>query len=378
MFKGACPFRKNADHEESESKSKHCRRDDRVLFSNDRWPSGDLTASHCCDSLPLAIDGMQSHAGLGSEEPYPHGVCKTLENRDMTHDKMTRRSALGAIAAGAAGTQLYMGTLGATLGSASEGTEMKLKGNIKQSVSRWCYGKIELDDLAKECAKMGLVGIDLLSPEEWPVVQKHGLVPTMGMPGGGSINDGLNDKANHAEARETLTKNVALAAKMKVPNIICFSGRRRDKSDEEAWETCTVFLKEAVKQAEDLGVTICMELLNSKVDHKDYHCDHTPWGVELCKRVDSPRFKLLYDIYHMQIMEGDVIRTIRDYHEYIGHYHTGGVPGRNEIDDTQELYYPAIMKAIVETGYDGYVAHEFVPKRDPLTSLAEAIQICDV
>jgi len=192
------------------------------------------------------------------------------------------------------------------------------------------------------------------------------------------IEDGLNDKANHSKIEANFRRLLPKAAKDGVPNVICFSGNRRGMPDEQAWENCALMLNKVKAQAEDLGVTIVMELLNSKVNHPDYHCDRTPWGVELMKRVDSPRVKLLYDIYHMQIMEGDVIRTIRDNFDYIAHYHTGGNPGRHEIDETQELYYPAICRAIVEKGFEGYLAQEFIPTRDPMTSLREAAKLCDV
>ena len=303
----------------------------------------------------------------------------------MPDTSITRRTALGAIAAGLVGTGIDVHASGAGVrpdrrviaSATTKATGAKLKGRIKQSVSKWCYNKIPMEEFVKECKEMGILGIDLIGPDEWPAVEAAGLVPTM-VPGAGSIADSVNVKANHQKCLEEFKKNIAAAAEHKLPNVITFSGNRHGMSDEEGMDNCVPVLQEAVKQAEDLGVTICMELLNSKRDHKDYMCDHTAWGVELCKRVDSPRFKLLYDIYHMQIMEGDIIQTIRDNIEYIAHFHTGGNPGRNEIDETQEIYYPPIMQAIVDTGYDGYVAHEFVPKRDPLTSLREAVALCDV
>jgi len=250
-------------------------------------------------------------------------------------------------------------------------------GRLKQAVCRWCYKDLSLEDLARAASRMGLAGIDLLAPEEWPVVRKFGLICTLGS-GVCTIKDGLNDKANHPQIEANFRKLLPLAKKHGVPNLICFSGNRRGMSHEQAWDNCALLLNRVKAQAEDLGVTIVMELLNSKVNHPDYQCDHTAWGVELCKRVNSPRFKLLYDIYHMQIMEGDIIRTIRQNIQYIGHFHTAGNPGRHEIDDTQELNYKAIAQAIVELGFDGYLAHEFVPTRDPLTSLAEAVALCDV
>lgn len=251
-------------------------------------------------------------------------------------------------------------------------------GRLKQSVSRWCYGKMSLDDLCKECVRLGLKGIDLVSAPDWPTIQKYGLVPSM-TPGAGSIPNGWNRKENHDKLEKEMIENIKRAAEAKVPNVITFSGNRRGMSDEEAKDNCVTGLNRVKKAAEDHGVTINIELLNSKVDHKDYQCDHTAWGVEVCKRIESPRVKLLYDIYHMQIMEGDVIRTIRENFQYLGHYHTGGNPGRHEIDESQELYYPAIAKAIADLGFQGYFAHEFVPAaKDPLASLANAVKLCAV
>jgi hydroxypyruvate isomerase len=194
----------------------------------------------------------------------------------------------------------------------------------------------------------------------------------------GSITEGLNRKENHPRIVKELTAHIEFAAAEGLPNVICMSGNRKGMSDEEGLKNCALGLKKVIGLAEKKKVTVCMEGLNSKVDHKDYMYDHTPWGVALCEKVGSERFKLLYDIYHMQIMEGDVIRTIRKYHKHIAHYHTGGNPGRNEIDETQELNYPAIVRAIVETGYQGYLGQEFIPSRDPLQSLAQAFRICDV
>jgi hydroxypyruvate isomerase len=251
------------------------------------------------------------------------------------------------------------------------------KGRLKQSVARWCFKDTPLEDLAREAARLGIQGMDLIGPDEWPVAQKHGIRPVMA-PGGGTIADGLNRKENHAKLEGDFRQNIEKAAAAGVPNVITFSGNRRGMSDEEGLENCVIGLNRVKAIAEDKGVTICMELLNSKVNHKDYMCDYTSWGAEVVKRVDSPRVKLLYDIYHMQIMEGDLIRTIRDNFDYIGHYHTGGNPGRNEIDSTQEIYYPAVARAIVDLGFTGYFAHEFIPKRDPMKSLAEAVELCDV
>jgi hydroxypyruvate isomerase len=257
-----------------------------------------------------------------------------------------------------------------------------LKGNINHSVCRWCYNSIPLEEFCAAAKKIGISAIDLVGPKDWPVLQKYGLFSSMC--NGAEINlvDGWNDKKFHAQLIKNYTDMIPLVAKAGYKNLICFSGNKRDKDDETGWNNCAEGLKQIMSVAEKNNVMIVMELLNSKVNHKDYQCDKTAWGVELCKRVGSPNFTLLYDIYHMQIDEGDVIRTIRDSNKYISHYHTGGVPGRNEIDDTQELYYPAIMKAIVETGFKGYVAQEFIPARktneERLASLEKAVQICDV
>ncbi|WP_375447131.1 hydroxypyruvate isomerase family protein [uncultured Fibrella sp.] len=253
-----------------------------------------------------------------------------------------------------------------------------LKGNINHSVCRWCYSKIPLEELCQAAKSMGIKSIDLTGPEEWPVLKKYGLTSALPQGAGKGINDGFNDPKFHDEL---VASYEAIFPKLKaagMTTVICFSGNRRGMSDAVGLENCAVGLKRLMPSAEKHGITMIMELLNSKVNHKDYMCDHTAWGVELCKKVGSDKFKLLYDIYHMQIMEGDIIRTIQESHQYIGHYHTGGNPGRNEIDETQEIYYPAVMKAIVATGFKGYVAQEFIPKRDPLTSLREAVLLCDV
>lgn len=251
------------------------------------------------------------------------------------------------------------------------------QGRIKQSVARWCYQKMSLDDLCANAARIGLQGIDLVGYKEWPVVKQHGLTPAM-TPGAGDIKTCWNRKENHERLTAEMRENIERAAKEKVPNVITFSGNRMGMSDAEGMDNCALGLNGVKKIAEDNGVTICFELLNSKIDHHDYMCDHTKWGVELMKRVDSPRVKLLYDIYHMQIMEGDIIRTVRDNFQYIGHFHTGGVPGRHEIDGTQELTYHAIAEAIADLKFDGFMAHEFIPVRDPMTSLKEAYDLCVV
>jgi hydroxypyruvate isomerase len=260
---------------------------------------------------------------------------------------------------------------------ATEGRAVR-KGRLKQSVSRWCYKQIPDATFYRAVADLGLPAVDLLEADQWPVVKEYGLVCSMGYGGGGSIPDGLNVKANHDAIVSGLTAALPQAAKLGVPNLITFFGNRRGMPDAEAVQGCVLALNRLKKPAEDHGVTICVELLNSKVNHKDYQGDRTAFGLEVVKAVASPRVKLLFDAYHMQIMEGDLISTIRQNHEWIAHYHTGGVPGRHELDDTQEVNWAAVCRAIADTGFQGYVAHEFVPTRDPLTSLREAVTLCDV
>ena len=252
------------------------------------------------------------------------------------------------------------------------------KGRIRQSVSRWCYKDWTLDTLCANAAKLGLKGVDLLQPEEYAVPARHGLLCTMGYAGGGEINRGLNRSENHAEIEAGLRKYIPQAAKASVPNVITFSGLREGLSDEDGLRNTVAGLKRIRSIAEDHGVTVCMELLNSRVDHKGYMCDHSAWGVQVMNEVNSPRIKLLYDIYHMQIMEGDLIATIRKNIQWFGHFHTGGVPGRHDLDDTQEVQWDGVMRAIAETNFGGYVAHEFLPAHDPLTSLRNAVELCDV
>ena len=251
-------------------------------------------------------------------------------------------------------------------------------GRLKQSVSRWCYDKIPMPEFCRAVADMGLTAIDLLQEPDWEVVRQYGLVCAMAYAGGGSIKDGLNVKANHDAIVRNFERLIPKAASLKMPNVITFFGNRMGISDEEATANCIAGLNRVKQIAEDNGVTICVELLNSKVTHPDYQGDRTAFGVNIVKAVNSPRVKLLYDIFHMQIMEGDLIHTIRDNHQYIAHYHTGGVPGRHELDGTQEVNWRAVCRAIADTGFSGYVAHEFVPTRDPLTSLRDAVALCDV
>jgi hydroxypyruvate isomerase len=252
------------------------------------------------------------------------------------------------------------------------------KGRIKQSVSRWCYKDIPLDKLCAYSAQIGCKGIDLLGPEDYEVPKRYGLICSMGYGGGGDIPNALNRVENHAKIEEALRKNIPLAAKAGVPNVITFSGNRNGMSDEEGAKNTIIGLNRIKKIGEDNGVVICLELLNSKVNHKDYMCDHTAWGVQVVQAVNSPNVKLLYDIYHMQIMEGDLVKTIQDNIQWLAHFHTGGVPGRHELDGTQEVQWDGVMRGIAATDFHGYVAHEFVPTRDPLTSLREAVDLCDV
>ena len=281
----------------------------------------------------------------------------------------TRRAALQAAAS--------FGVLSAATKAGLAAEKAGSAGRLNQSVCKWCYRGMSLEDLCEHAARMGIVSVELLTKEQWPVLEKYGLRCAVGN-GICRIPDGTNRVENHASIERNARDLIAAAKKAGVPNLIVFSGNRRGMSDEEAWENSAAVLNRLKAQAEDAGVTILMELLNSKVNHPDYHCDTTPWGVELMKRVESPRMKLLYDIYHMQIMEGDVIRMIRDNIGHIGHFHTGGNPGRHEIDDTQELNYKAIARAIADLGFDGHFAHEFIPVRDPMTSLREAVDLCIV
>jgi hydroxypyruvate isomerase len=283
----------------------------------------------------------------------------------MMFRKMDRRHALGLIGAAAISPRL------------DRMEEPKSAGRIKQSVSRWCYGRIPLDDLCAAAKSYGYKGIDLLSENEWTTPKKYGLECSMAN-GFGSIPVGFNNPANHDKLVADAQAMIPKAAAAGVTNIVCFSGNRRGMSDGEGIANCITGLRRITPLAEQHGVTLCLELLNSKVDHKDYHADHTAWAVQVVQGVASPRLKLLYDIYHMQIMEGDVIATIKANFQHIAHFHTGGVPGRNEIDDTQELNYRRVMQAIADLGYTGFVGQEFVPKREPLASMKQAFEICDV
>ena len=286
--------------------------------------------------------------------------------------KTTRRALLQSSIAGLAATQVP--GVAASLSATSE----VRKGRIRQSVSRWCYQKIPLDRLSEYASAIGLRGVDLLEPDEYEVPRRYGLICTMAYAGGGEIKKALNRTENHAAIEQAFRTNIPKAAAAQVPNVITFSGNRAGMADEEGARNTITGLNRVKKIAEDHGITICLELLNSKHDHPDYMCDHTAWGVRVTQEVNSPNVKLLYDIYHMQIMEGDLIDTIQKNIQWLGHFHTGGVPGRHELDGMQEVQWDGVMRAIANTGFKGYVAHEFVPTGDPLESLRKAVDLCDV
>ena len=296
----------------------------------------------------------------------------------MNDDKLSRRTFIRNSSLAAAGT------LAAAVARKAGAVDIDMdkvqrvvkKGRINQSVSKWCFGKWSLDQLCEVSKKLGLKAIDLLGPSAFATLKKHGLACSM--IGTHGLSKGLNRKEQHEGCLAKIRASIEAASEAGFPNVITFPGNRAGMSDEEGVENTVIALKQVAGLAEKKKVNICLEYLNSKVNHKDYMFDNIKWGVEVCKKVGSERVKILYDIYHAQIMEGDIIRTIKTYKDYMGHYHTGGNPGRNEIDETQELYYPAIMRAIAETGFKGYVAHEFVPKRDPLAGLTYAARICDV
>ena len=287
---------------------------------------------------------------------------------------MNRKQALKSIAAGSAGV-VALPSIAKAFSLLPDG----LKGNINHSACRWCYQDIPLEDLVIAAKQMGMGSIELLGSKEWAVVNKHGITCAMGYGTSIGLNKGFNDPTLHEQLLKEYTETIPKAADAGLKQIICFSGNANGLSAEKGIENCAKGLEPVVKLAQKHNIIMSMELLNSKVNHKDYQCDHTDWGVKLCEKLGSENFKLLYDIYHMQIMEGDVIATIQKNIKYISHFHTGGVPGRHEIDDTQELQYPAIMKAIVATGFKGFVAQEFIPaKADKLASLKQGVEICDI
>ncbi|MGE9314009.1 hydroxypyruvate isomerase family protein [Niabella sp. CJ426] len=291
----------------------------------------------------------------------------------------SRRNMLKTLAAGSVAASLSPLTTFAN----EEKPMYQLKGNINHSVCQWTFGKVPLEELCVTVKKMGLNAIDLLAPKDWPTIQKHGITCSMCyIPGKVSLVDGFAGTEFHAGLIKDYEEGIPLVAKAGYKNLICFSGNRRGMDDETGLKNCVEGLKKILPLAEKHKVVLVMELLNSKVDHKDYMCDHTAWGAELCKRLGSENFKLLYDIYHMQVDEGNVIANIKANHQYIAHYHTAGVPGRHELNDKQELYYPAIMNAILETGFKGHVAQEFIPTgktdQERFKALEQAVQICDV
>ncbi|MEM7387044.1 MAG: TIM barrel protein [Verrucomicrobiota bacterium] len=296
----------------------------------------------------------------------------------MTKPKLFSRRDAAKTLGGGALTAGIAASLVSRLDAADE-TTGGMKGNINHSVCKWCYKDIPLEDFCKAGKEIGLQSIELLGPDEWPVLKQHGMTCAMASGAGFGIGKGWNRVEHHEGLLESYREVIPKVAAAGLTNLICFSGNRKGLDDEEGIKNCSEGLKKLMGLAEKHKVTVVMELLNSKVNHPDYQCDKTPWGAALCEAVGSENFKLLYDIYHMQIMEGDLVATIKKYQSCIAHYHTGGVPGRNEIDDTQEINYPAVMKAILDTGYKGFVAQEFIPKReDKLASLKQGVTICDV
>jgi hydroxypyruvate isomerase len=293
---------------------------------------------------------------------------------------MNRRKLIRSLALGTAGVAVSGESFGNMKNEDNDNTP--LKGNINHSVCAWTYNFLSLEELCGLVKKLGFSAIDLTGPKDWPVLKKYGIWSSMCNGAEISLLKGWNDKQYHAQLIKNYSEHIELVAKAGYQNLICFSGNRNGMDDESGMNNCSEGLKKIIGLAEKNNVIIQMELFNSKVDHKDYMCDKSRWGIELCKKISSPNFKLLYDIYHMQINEGDVIRTIQDNHQYFGHYHTAGVPGRHEIDETQELFYPAIMQAIVKTGFKGHVAQEFIPtgktKEEKIKALKYAIRKCDV
>ena len=291
--------------------------------------------------------------------------------KSVRSSSLRRRDFLGAVGGIAA-----FSIVGVSRQSAQAGPRA---GRLKQSLCLSVFSglKLDLDGKCAEAARLGASGIDLVGPKDFPILKAHGLLPTM-VPGGCSIKDGINDKKNHEGIDTRMREAIQAAAAAGAPNVIVLSGGREGLTDEQGLENSALFLNRIKALAEDKGVTLCLELLNSKVNHPGYMCDHTTWGVELCKRVNSPRVKLLYDIYHMQIMEGDIIRTIRKNIQYLGHFHTAGNPGRHEFDDTQEMNYTGIARAIADTGFQGYMAHEYSPTKEPLETLDKMMRLCEV
>lgn len=292
-----------------------------------------------------------------------------------------RRALLRGAVASAFGVA-SLSALGPRAMANNHGEHLELKGNIRHSVARWTYDFLSVEELCQLVKRIGFSAIDLIGPKEWHILKEHGVDSSMCNGAEPSLEEGFGNAEHHSALIESYRKHIDLVSDAGYTNLVCFSGNARGMDPEDGLKAAVKGLKKLMAHAEKRGVVLQMELFNSKVDHPDYLCDNSAWGIELCKRLDSPNFKLLYDIYHMQIMEGDIIRTIRDNHQYFGHYHTAGVPGRHEIDDSQELHYPAIMRAIQEVDFKGYVAQEFIPQRatdeEKVESLKSAIQICDV
>lgn len=326
------------------------------------------------DAKVVFLDVIPTPQDIISDFSY---ICLLLTIKFEYMENISRRTAIKTFLAG--GVALATTGIEAAV-AAKKKTDVRepLKGNVRHSVSKWCFGDYKLDEFCEICKHIGIESVELLDPEDWPVVQKHGLTVAMAQGAGLGIDRGFNDPALHDELVASYEKVIPMVADAGLTNLICFSGRRNGATDLQGWENCEKGLRRLIPLAEKHKVVLTMELLNS-VGHKDYLCDHTVWGAELCRRIGSPNFKLLYDIYHMQIMEGNIIENIRKYSQYFSHVHTGGSPGRAEIDETQELYYPAIIKALMETGYKGFVGQEFVPaQEDKIASLEKCIRICDV
>lgn len=326
------------------------------------------------DAKVVFLDVIPTPQDIISDFSY---ICLLLTIKFEYMENISRRTAIKTFLAGG----VSLATTGIEAAAAAKKkTDVKepLKGNVRHSVSKWCFGDYKLDEFCEICKHIGIESVELLDPVDWPIVQKHGLTVAMAQGAGLGIDRGFNDPALHDELVASYEKVIPMVADAGLTNLICFSGRRNGVTDLQGWENCEKGLKRLIPLAEKHKVVLTMELLNS-VGHKDYLCDHTVWGAELCRRIGSPNFKLLYDIYHMQIMEGNIIENIRKYNQYFSHVHTGGSPGRAEIDETQELYYPAIIKALMETGYKGFVGQEFVPaQEDKIASLEKCIRICDV
>tara|TARA_A100000164_G_scaffold213929_1_gene189608 strand:+ start:51 stop:941 length:891 start_codon:yes stop_codon:yes gene_type:complete len=296
----------------------------------------------------------------------------------MKNSGINRRNAIKGLAAGTSAA-FFSNSMINSINAKEKMNNLKLKGNIKQSVCSWCFPMLSLEELAIEGKRMGLMGIDLVNPKGFSTLKKHGLESTLSTPEKYSLSEGWNKKENHNGLIETYSKVIDVVADAGYKSLFCASGNTFGMDIEIGIKNCEIGIKKILSKAEKRNVTLVMELLNSKVNHPDYMLDKSEIGIELSKKIGSENFKLLYDIYHMQIMEGDIISTIKKNHQYFGHYHTAGVPGRNELDENQELYYPAIMDAILSTGFTGYVAQEFMPKgKDPMKSLEDAVILCDV